>query len=91
MLQPRPEPQTVTWGFQVLDRCTGVAANAPGGTVTVPPEGDRTDAIVTVGLPRGDALAVLALTEQPAIAASAPLLVPADGACTTHPAEQQSR
>ena len=86
MLQPLPEPQTVTWAFQVLDRCTGAAATLPGGTVTVPPDADRADAVGAVALPPGDALAVLALTSLPATTASAPLLVPADGACVPHPA-----
>jgi hypothetical protein len=88
VLQPRPEPQTVAWAFQVLDRCTGAAVTAPGGTVTVPPDGDRADAVSSVRLPPADALAVLALTSHPSTAASAPLLVPADGACQTHPAGQ---
>jgi hypothetical protein len=86
MLQPLPEPRTVTWAFQVLDRCTGAAATVPGGTVTVPPDADRADAVDTVALPPGHALAVLALTSLPATTASGPLLVPADGACAPHPA-----
>lgn len=87
VVQPRAEPQTVTWAFQLVDRCTGATSTAPGGTVTVPPDGDRADAVVTVALPPGDALAVLAVTELPATAASAPLLVPADAGCGTPPAE----
>jgi hypothetical protein len=87
VVQPRAEPQTVTWAFQVVDRCTGATSSAPGGTVTVPPDGDRADAVGTVALPPGDALAVLAVTELPATAASAPLLVPADAGCGTPPAE----
>ncbi|WP_433555785.1 hypothetical protein ACQPWY_25625 [Pseudonocardia xinjiangensis] len=87
VVAPRAEPQTVTWAFQVVDRCTDARSTVPGGTVTVPAEGDRADAVVTVTLPKGDALAVLAVTQQPAIAASAPLLVPADADCGSPVAE----
>ncbi|WP_343973859.1 hypothetical protein, partial [Pseudonocardia aurantiaca] len=87
LLQPQPEPQTVTWDFTVVDRCTGETTTAPGGTVTVPLGGDRADAVGTVAVPPGDALAVLVLTRAPAIAASSALPVPADGACGPHPAE----
>jgi hypothetical protein len=80
-LRPRAEPQTVDWTFQVVDRCTGAVVTVPGGTVTIPPNGDRVDAIDTVALPAGEALAVLALTGAPATAASAPLPVPAQGSC----------
>jgi hypothetical protein len=85
VLQPRPEPQTVTWAFTVVDRCTGETTTAPGGTVTVPLGGDRADAVGTVAVPPGDALAVLVLTSAPATAASSALPVPADGACGPHP------
>ncbi len=80
-LQPRAEPQTITWDFRVLDRCTGAAVSVPGGTVTVPPHGDRADVVTTVELPEADALAVLAITSQPFTAASAAVNVPAPGAC----------
>ena len=83
LLQPRAEPQVVTWDFRILDRCTGAAVTVPGGTVTVPPHGDRADLVTTVGLPRADALAVLAITSQPFTAASAAVRVPATGACGT--------
>jgi hypothetical protein len=86
-LQPRAEPQTITWAFELFDRCTGATASAPGGTVTVPPDGDRAVAVVTVALPPGKALAVLARTDLPSTAASAPLLVPSDAGCGTAPAE----
>jgi hypothetical protein len=86
-LQPTAEPQTVTWAFQVFDRCTGATTTAPGGTVTVPPDGNRAVAVVSVALPPGDALAVLARTDLPSTAASAPLLVPSDAGCGTPAAE----
>lgn len=86
-LQPRADPQTIRWAFELFDRCTGAATTAPGGTVTVPPDGDRAIAVVTVALPPGKALAVLARTDLPFTAASAPLLVPSDAGCGTAPAE----
>jgi hypothetical protein len=86
VLQPKPEPQTVSWTFNVVDRCTGETKSAPGGAVTVPAGGDRADAVSTVAVPPGDALAVLVLTAGPATAASSALPVPADGECRPHPA-----
>jgi hypothetical protein len=80
-LQPQAAPQTITWDFRVVDRCTGEAVTVPGGTVTVPPHGDRADVVSTVGLPPADALAVMAVTNQPFTAASAAVNVPAPGAC----------
>jgi hypothetical protein len=86
-LQPTAEPQTVTWGFQVFDRCTGATTTVPGGEVTVPPDGDRAVAVVSVALPPGEALAVLARTDLPSTAASAPVLVPSEASCGTPAAE----
>jgi hypothetical protein len=82
-LEPRAEPQAITWEFRILDRCTGAAVTAAGGTVTVPPHGDRADAVSTVGLPRADALAVVAVTSRPFTAASGAVNVPATGGCGT--------
>jgi hypothetical protein len=87
-LQPQAEPQTITWDFRVVDRCTGEAVTVPGGTVTVPPHADRADVVSTVGLPPADALAVLAVTNQPFAAASAAVNVPAPGACGIHEPER---
>jgi hypothetical protein len=81
LVQPRAEPQTITWDFRIHDRCTGAAVSVPGGNVTVPPHGDRADVVSTVGLPQADALAVLAVTSQPFTAASTAVHVPAPGAC----------
>jgi hypothetical protein len=81
LLQPQAEPQTVTWEFRVIDRCTGAEVTVPGGTVTVPPHGVRADVVSTVGLPRGEALAVLAVTSSPSSAASTAVSIPANGVC----------
>ena len=77
-LLPHADPQTVTWSFGVVDRCTGVMNNVPGGTLSVPPGVDRAVAIGTVGLPPATAVAVLAVTEVPAKAAGPPVLL---GSC----------
>jgi len=77
-LIPAPEPQVVTWSYQVVDRCTGASGTAPGGTVTVPPQADRAAAVGTVALPPLDGVAVVAVIDAPATAASPPVVV---GSC----------
>jgi hypothetical protein len=77
-LVPAAEPQVVTWSYRTVDRCTGTTTTAPGGTVTVPPQGDRAAAVGTVVLPASPAAAVLAVTDLPAAAASPPVSV---GSC----------
>jgi len=77
-LAPAAEPQVVTWSYRTVDRCTGTTTTAPGGTVTVPPQGDRAAAVGTVVLPASPAVAVLAVTDLPAVAASPPVSV---GSC----------
>ncbi|SNS11452.1 hypothetical protein SAMN04488107_1435 [Geodermatophilus saharensis] len=68
----------VTWSYLLVDRCTGATSTAPGGTVTVPAGGTRAEAVGVVALPPVPAVAVLAVTDLPAAAASAPLPV---GSC----------
>ncbi|MFW3172831.1 hypothetical protein, partial [Geodermatophilus sp. CPCC 206100] len=82
---PGPEPQVVTWSYRIVDRCTGATGTAPGGTVTVPAGGTRAAAVGTLPLPAGPALAVLAVTDLPAVAASPPVLV---GSCRPDPGAQ---
>jgi hypothetical protein len=77
-LVPSAEPQTVTWTYQVVDACAGKSETAPGGTVAVPAQADRAVAVGVVALPALDAVAVLAVTDAPAVAASAPVVV---GSC----------
>jgi hypothetical protein len=75
-------PREVAWTFQVVDRCTGDQRTAAGGSVSVPPSGDQVQAVSAVPLPAGRALAVVAVTSQPASAASRPLAVPdGQGSC----------
>ncbi|WP_138760008.1 hypothetical protein [Modestobacter altitudinis] len=72
-LVPGPDPQTVTWSYRLVDRCTGAATTVPGGTVTVPAGGQRAAAVGTVALPDQPSVAVIAVTSSPATAASAPV------------------
>ncbi|MGY1625228.1 hypothetical protein ACI789_23735 [Geodermatophilus sp. SYSU D00965] len=81
-LAPAPDPQVVTWSYQVVDRCTSAAQTAPGGTVTVPAGAERAEAVGTVALPAVAAAAVVAVTEQPAVAASPPVFA---GSCLPDP------
>jgi len=77
-LVPAPGPQVVTWSYQVVDRCTGTSGIAPGGTVTVPPLADRATAVGVVALPPSGGVALVAVTDAPAAAASAAVVV---GSC----------
>ncbi|MGY1753502.1 hypothetical protein [Blastococcus sp. SYSU D01042] len=70
---PSPEPQVVTWSYRVVDRCTGTSTTLPGGSVTVPPQADRAAVVGEVPLPPLAGVAVLVVTEAPAVAASAPV------------------
>ncbi len=72
-LIPSPEPQVVTWSYRVVDRCTGLSTPVPGGSVTVPPLAERAEVVAEVALPPLAGVAVLAVTEVPAIAASGPV------------------
>ncbi|WP_138734210.1 hypothetical protein [Modestobacter excelsi] len=79
-LVPGPDPQTVTWSYRLVDRCTGTATTVPGGTVTVPAGGQQAAAVGTVALPDQRSVAVVAVTSSPATAASAPVSA---GSCLT--------
>ncbi len=70
----------VTWKLVVHDRCSGEVRT--GGDVTVPAEPGREQVygLDKVDLPPGRALAVVAETSAPTVAASSPLLVPAENA-----------
>jgi hypothetical protein len=81
-LLPGARPQDVTWSYRIVDRCTGATATAPGGSVAVPAGGDRAEAVGTLALPGARAVAVVAVTGHPAVAASAPVLA---GSCLPHP------
>lgn len=77
-LVPGVDPQVVTWSYRIVDRCTGATESAPGGSVAVPTEGERAVAVGTVPLPAERPVAVVAVTDLPAVAASSPVFV---GSC----------
>lgn len=72
-LEPAAEPRTVTWSYRIVDRCTGASSTVPGGEVAVPPQADRVAVVGVVPLPALAGLAVVAVTDGPAVAASAPV------------------
>jgi hypothetical protein len=77
-LVPGADPQVVTWSYRVVDRCTGATETVPGGSVTAPAQAGQVAAVGTLPLPALPAVAVLAVTDGPAVAASPPVSV---GAC----------
>jgi hypothetical protein len=77
-LVPGADRQAVTWSYRVVDRCTGATHTAPGGSVTVPAGEDRAAVVGVLGLPRLRAVAVVAVTGEPAAAASPPVFA---GSC----------
>jgi hypothetical protein len=72
-LLPAAEPRTVTWSYRIVDRCTGASSTGPGGEVAVPPQADRVAVVGVVALPALPGVAVLAVTDAPAVAASPPV------------------
>ncbi|SDF40864.1 hypothetical protein SAMN05660485_03301 [Blastococcus fimeti] len=72
-LVPSPEPQVLTWSYRVVDRCTGASTSVPGGSVPVAPQADRVAVVAEVALPPLAGVALIAVTEAPAVAASAPV------------------
>jgi hypothetical protein len=77
-LVPGADPGVVTWSYRIVDRCTGATATAPGGSVAVPAGGERAATVGTVTLPALQAVAVVAVTDLPAAAASPPVFA---GSC----------
>jgi hypothetical protein len=75
---PGAGAQVVTWSYRTVDRCTGAVVPAPGGSVSIPPGGERVAVVGTVPLPAAQAVGVVAVTVVPAAASSAPVLV---GSC----------
>jgi hypothetical protein len=79
---PGAGPQVVTWSYRIVDRCTGAVVPVPGGTTSVPAGQERVAVVGTVALPTAQAVGVVAVTEVPAVAASAPVLM---GSCVPPP------
>ena len=61
-LLPAAGPQTVSWSFQLADRCTGATDISAGGSVTVPAGAQQVAAVDTVLLPAHRAVALVAVT-----------------------------
>jgi hypothetical protein len=81
-LAAAPDQRVVAWSYRVVDRCTGGTYTLPGGTVPVPASGDRAAAVGVVPLPALRAVAVVAVTDLPAAAASPPVVL---GSCRSGP------
>jgi hypothetical protein len=71
----------VDWEIHIVDRCTDEVQTRQGVTVTAQPGWTQVWGNSAIDLPSGTALAIVAVTDSPASAASSPLLVPADGTC----------
>lgn len=82
-LVPRPSPVLLRWDARIEDVCSGATATIVGGSVAVPAHADRADFVGRLMLPAGSALAVMAVTTSPAIAASAPLWAPLQPSCSS--------
>lgn len=72
-LVPSPDPQVLSWSYRVVDRCTGASTAVPGGSVPVAPQAERVAVVAEVPLPPLAGVALIAVTEAPATAASAPV------------------
>jgi hypothetical protein len=79
-LVPGVDARTVSWRFELTDRCTGGTDTAPGGSVTVPASEQQVAVVDTVAVPTVRAVAVSVVTELPAVAAAPPVLL---GSCTS--------
>jgi hypothetical protein len=75
---PAYSGQQVAWRIAVFNRCTGSTSVLARGQVAGAPGSYVFDS-TTVTLPAARSMAVIALTDAPARAASPPLLVPAGG------------
>jgi Protein tyrosine and serine/threonine kinase len=80
-LQPQPAAQEVRWSFRVFDRCTGATTVQRGATATALAGWAYVFATSSPTLPAGHPLALVAVTEAPAAAASPAVLAGASGTC----------
>ena len=81
-LDPGAGQQAVTWTYRIVNRCTGASVAARGGSIAVPAGGQQAAAVTTVPLPALPGLALIAVTQEPAVAASPAVLV---GSCPSRP------
>lgn len=79
---PSVDGRLVRFEVAVVNRCSGTVRTRPAGDVTAAPGWTSVYVTTSVTMPRAGSLAVVALTTDPARAASSPLLVPvAGGSC----------
>ncbi|MDV6013410.1 hypothetical protein [Haloechinothrix sp. LS1_15] len=79
VLEREPAVRQVSWSLHIVDRCSGSIEEQPGMAVTAQSGWGQVYGISRPELPDGSALAVVAVTDEPARASSPPLDVPDDG------------
>jgi hypothetical protein len=77
-LEPQHAGQDIRWSFRVFDRCTGTTSNLPGASMTALAGWAYVSGTSWPSLSGGHPLALVAVTETPATAASPAVL--AEGA-----------
>lgn len=80
-LQPQPAATDVRWSLRTIDRCTGASSTLPGASVTALAGWAYVYGTSWPTLPAGHPLAVVAVTDTPAAAASPPVLAGGSGTC----------
>ena len=78
-LQPQPAAQEVRWSFHVFDRCTGATSVLPGASVTALAGWAYVYGTSWPALSASHPLALVAVTETPAAAASPAVLAGGSG------------
>ncbi len=77
---PSKAVAAVTWKLVVHDRCSGEVRSSADITMPTEPGREQVYGLGKTDLPAGPAIAIVAETSAPAVAASEPLLVPAENA-----------
>lgn len=80
-LQPQPAAEEVRWSFHVFDRCTGTTDVVPGASVTALAGWAYVYGTSWPDLPPAHPLALVAVTESPAAAASPAVLAGGSNPC----------
>lgn len=80
-LQPQPAAVDVRWSLRTIDRCTGASSTLPGASVTALAGWAYVYGTSWPTLPAGHPLALVAVTDTPAAAASPPVLAGGSGPC----------
>jgi Protein kinase domain len=69
------EVERMNWAFTIVNRCTGVRTDVPGGSMTAQPGWAYVYDTRTVTVPVARSLAIVAMTTAPVRVASRPLLI----------------